>query len=92
MCKCGSKRGEVIKYGEAFLPTIAATAFRLKKYNGPRNSTVDRDPKNFSDVDLGTRTLTWKHFTSKYFVVGSITSAQIVGFFSGKCVIFFFTI
>uniref|UniRef100_A0AC35GD91 RNA helicase n=1 Tax=Panagrolaimus sp. PS1159 TaxID=55785 RepID=A0AC35GD91_9BILA len=65
-CKCGKKRGEVIKYGEAFLPTLSADNIRLKKLANGRE-TIEENQNKY----------TWKIITSKFFAVAPITSEQI---------------
>uniref|UniRef100_A0A914YZJ7 RNA helicase n=1 Tax=Panagrolaimus superbus TaxID=310955 RepID=A0A914YZJ7_9BILA len=65
-CKCGKKRGEVIKYGEAFLPTLAADNIRLNKIVNGRETLEDHQGK-----------YTWKIITSKYFATAPIGYEQI---------------
>uniref|UniRef100_A0AC34FP12 RNA helicase n=1 Tax=Panagrolaimus sp. ES5 TaxID=591445 RepID=A0AC34FP12_9BILA len=65
-CKCGKKRGEVIKYGEAFLPTLSADNIRLNKIVNGRETLEDHQGK-----------YTWKIITSKYFATAPISSEQI---------------
>uniref|UniRef100_A0A914Q2M5 RNA helicase n=1 Tax=Panagrolaimus davidi TaxID=227884 RepID=A0A914Q2M5_9BILA len=65
MCQCGRKRGEVIKYGEAYLPTLAADGFRLQR----KTAT--------GYVPLEDKKLTWKVLRDSFFAVGAITTDQI---------------
>uniref|UniRef100_A0A7E4VI24 RNA helicase n=1 Tax=Panagrellus redivivus TaxID=6233 RepID=A0A7E4VI24_PANRE len=65
MCKCGKKRGEVLKYGESFLPSIQADSFR-----------IFRERNNIHEL-ASDRKLKWKDIQKHYFSVPTIEISEL---------------
>ncbi|KAE9556679.1 hypothetical protein FO519_000085 [Halicephalobus sp. NKZ332] len=62
-CQCGRIRGELIKFGEVFFPTLAKDAFRLKNLEG-----------NYKNMN---QKITWKMITEQYFTIPPVESSDI---------------
>lgn len=67
-CGCGRIRGEVIKYGDVFLPSLAKDAFRLQSLEGVSK-------------DMGQKA-TWKMITEHYIAIPPIEVSDIRDMFS----------